>query len=464
MLPNLPDEASAPVPLDSSDEVAPKTAVRFAIFVLIVVFALNTTPLSAQSEASEDSSSTFANQRSNNQSELHIHPRFMNMITHWYAPWPTVTFDSYRLWDTNTRWSGLNPGPGQYDWTILDAWLSAGEQHGSAPLMTLAMTPLWASSDPNNPICHYGPGQCAPPNDLNADGSGSDQHWKDFITAIAQHVGKKITYWEIWNEPNNNFFWSGTAAQMARMAQDARSIIKSVNPHARLLNGGTSSMYWYGLDWWNSYAAAGGLQWADIIALHGTVSVYPAKCGVYPQAETFIEVMNNLHQVLAKYGEDTKPIWDTEASWGRTDLDCFTDQDLQAAFLARFFLLHRSESIRKFFWRGWIDGDGGIYTKEYGLNKAGVAYENLYDWIVGNNLTGPCTVDGTIWTCHLNGPNGFDAQAIWDTAETCQNGRCGTKPYTVGSQYVQYRMLDGSSQQINNNTVPIGAKPILVVN
>jgi hypothetical protein len=73
-------------------------------------------------------------------------------------------------------------------------------------------------------------------------------------------------------------------------------------------------------------------------------------------------------------------------------------------------------------------------------------------------------VNGTIWSCQLKGPKGFDAQAIWDTAETCDNGQCDSKPYTVGSQYQQYRMLDGSSHQINNNTVPIGAKPILVVN
>src|SRR5579863_460991 len=157
MLPNLLSEASVPVSLDSSHEVATKTAVKLSVFVLIFVLALCAAPSSAQ------------NQQSNNQNELHIHPRFMNMITHWYEPWPTVSFQSFRLWDTDTRWSDLNPGPGQYNWTTLDGWLSAAQQHQSSALMTLAMTPQWASSDPNNPICHYGPGQCAPPNDLNAD-------------------------------------------------------------------------------------------------------------------------------------------------------------------------------------------------------------------------------------------------------------------------------------------------------
>jgi hypothetical protein len=453
MAPDLASEDNFGVAANPSQQLTDKSARWFSIVILIVVLALNGVPLHGRSR-----------QQDNGQPELHIHPRFMNMITHWYEPWPTVTFESFRLWDTNTRWSNMNPGPGQYDFTDLDGWLNAGQMHGSSPLMTLAMTPQWASSDPNNAICHYGPGQCAPPNDLNADGSGPDQHWKDFLTAIAQHVGTKITFWEIWNEPNNDFFWSGTPAQLARMAQDARNVIKSINPQAKFLTPGTSSLNEYGLVWWKGYGAAGGLQWADIIAVHGDVSPYPAQCGVYPEAETFLTVMKNLNQVLTQYGESAKPVWDTESSWGPTDLDCFTDQDLQAAFLVRFFLLHRSEGVRRFFWRGWIDGDGGIYTEGEGLNKAGLAYGNLREWIVGNSLSAPCTVNGTVWTCNLTGPKGLVATAVWDTSKTCQNSVCGTKRYTVGAQYVKYRTLEGRTIPITNHTVPIGAKPILIVN
>lgn len=388
----------------------------------------------------------------------------MNMIAHWYSPWPTVPFRSLRLWDTDTRWAELNPAEGQYDWSVLDGWLSAIQQHDSTAILTLAMTPQWASSDPSNPICHYGPGQCAPPDDVNPDGSGTDQHWKDFITAIAQHVGTRITYWEVWNEPNNDFFWTGTFAQLARMAQDARGIILSVNPQARMLNAGTSPHGYYGLTWWDGYGAAGGLQWADIIALHGDVRPYPPQCGVYPEAETFVEVMNNLNKVLTRYGVSNKPVWDTEASWGKTDQDCFTDQDLQAAFLARFYLLHRSEGVRRFFWRGWIDGDGGLYTEGQGLNKAGYAYEYLHEWIVGKNMKGSCAPSGTIWTCNLTGPSHYVAAAIWDTGQTCRNAVCGSKAYKVGLQYSNYRSLDGKQHSIKNHTVPIGAKPILVEN
>jgi hypothetical protein len=393
---------------------------------------------------------------------------FVALITHWYFPWPSVPFHTFRLWDTNTFWSTINTGAGQYDWTVVDAWLEAASENQAEPLFTLGMTPQWASSDPNNTICHVGPGQCAPPDDLNPDGSGTDQHWKDFLTAAAQHVGTQVQYWEIWNEPNNRWYWLGTYAQLARMAQDARSVILSVNPNAKFLNAGTGGQRPYALEWWRGYGRAGGFQWADIIALHGDVRPYPPKCGVYPEPETFLVVASNVRRILKKFGQENKAIWDTESSWGPIKQDCFTNQDLQAAFLARFYLLHLSEGLQRFYWRGWIDGDGGIFDKNNGhLYKAGVAYEQISSWLPGNTMTRQCSKTprkGTIWTCNFAGPKHYRAEAIWDTSQTCKKGQCGTTPYHVGGNYVDYLTLDGTKEQIQNHTVPVGAKPIWVEN
>jgi hypothetical protein len=231
-----------------------------------------------------------------------------------------------------------------------------------------------------------------------------------------------------------------------------------------MLNAGTGAGNAYGLSWWRAYAAAGGLQSADIIALHGDVRPYPPHCGTYPQAEVFLQVMSNLRKVLATYGQHQKQIWDTEASWGKTTLDCFTNQDLQAAFLARFYLLHYSERVRRFYWRAWIDGDGGLYNQQKGINKAGVAYQQIHDWLVGRTMTSHCTAKGSIWTCDFSGPSGYGAEAIWDTSQTCRHGTCGTKRHSVASKYIDYLTLDGSKIQIQNSTVPVGAKPIWVEN
>lgn len=444
--------------------VTRKSSPRFSTLTILSFLVLITSALRAQSPTLEILRGTQSGTRSEQPARYPVSPNFQAMIAHWYIPWPTVPFETMRLWDTHTYWAQINTGPGQYDWTALDGWLNAANVHGVELLFTLGMTPQWASSDPNNVTCRTGPGQCAPPNDLNPDGSGTDQNWKDFVTAAARHVGTQVQYWEIWNEPNNLWYWSGTPAQLVRMAQDARTIIRGLNPAASMLNAGTGAGNEYGLKWWKAYGAAGGLQSTDIIALHGDVRPYPPHCGIYPQAETFLQVMSNLHHVLAAYGQDQKHIWDTEASWGKTTDDCFTDQDLQAAFLARFYLLHYSEGVQRFYWRAWIDGDGGLYDTTNGINKAGVAYQQIHDWMVGRTLTRSCKVTGSIWTCNFIGPNSYVAEAIWDTSQTCKKGTCGTKPHRIAAQYIDYLALDGSKTQIQNNTVPVGAKPIWLEN
>lgn len=392
-------------------------------------------------------------------------PTFMNLITHWYYPWPTVTFSGTRLWDTFTSWAEINTAPGLYNWTTLDTWLSDSQKHSVNLLYTFGMTPTWASSQPNDSSCLRFPGACDAPNDLNLDGTGTDQVWKDFVTAIATHVGTRIQYWEVWNEAGVLPFWKGSYAQLARMAKDARFIILSINPNAKMLSSGNAALQSFEFKWWTGYGNAGGFQSADIIAIHGTVNYYPAACGVYPQAENFLSVMSNLRGVLAPYGQNSKPVWETEASWGRTDTDCFTNQDLQAAFLARYHLLHWSEGVARFYWRAWDDNVwGGLWTPTGGLNKAGVAYEQIYNWLVGSSMTKACSASGTVWTCDMSRANGYAAQVVWDTSLSCSNGVCATKEYTAAVQYVQYRTIAGQIVRITGTQVPIGAKPILLEN
>jgi polysaccharide biosynthesis protein PslG len=393
-----------------------------------------------------------------------IPANFIDMITHYWTYWPTVPFYGLRLMPANTNWNQINTSPGVYDWSEVDGWLSNAQAHNVELVFVLAATPTWASSAPNDTTCAWGPGSCDPPNDLALDGSGTDQHWRTFVAAVATHVGKQINDWEVWNEPLNLEFWKGSYAQLARMAEDARQVILSINPTAKLISGGSGAISASAMQWWDGYAAAGGLKWADIIGLHGDVRKLPATCGVYPQPEHFLIVMKNLRSVLIKYGENNKPIWETEASWGRTDTDCFTNQNLQAAFLARFYVLHWSEGVARFYWRAWIDSAGGLFTVAGGINPAGIAYGQVYDWLVGATMTEPCWAQGSIWTCPLTRPNGYVGKLVWDTADSCSGSSCSITMYAVTSEYLSYRTLAGTRVLISGGQVPIGAEPILLEN
>jgi hypothetical protein len=371
-----------------------------------------------------------------------------------------------RLWNTGTSWADINPAEGVYDWKALDHWLSSGDTEKTGKfLFTLAMVPQWASSNPNDISCKHNPGACDPPNDLNADGTGTNQHWKDFVTAVATHAAGKIRYWEVWNEPQMPFFWTGTQAQMRRMAKDSRPIILSIDPTAKMLNAGIQASDKFMNRWWYEYAAAGGFDYADIIAFHGYVNRHPFVCGNYPQAADLSGVVNTVRSIVPNSA--SKPLWDTEASWGDEKWgDCFNDPDLHTAFLAQFYFQHRSLHVWRFYWFAYDDTEtGGLYDPGTGnLNDAGIAYEQVRDWMLGNTLIGTCSAVGTVWTCGLTGPGHYHAEAIWDTSRTCNQGACQTSTHSVDPSFTRYRTLQGDTVAINNNRVPIGAKPILLEN
>jgi polysaccharide biosynthesis protein PslG len=380
-------------------------------------------------------------------------------------PWPVVPFGSLRLWDAGVGWTQINTAQGVYDWHLLDEWLQDVQSFNIQDVLyTFGMTPQWASSDPNDPICNWGPGECDPPKDLNPNGSGSDQIWKDYVAAIAGHSAGRIKYWEIWDEPKNPYFWHGTVPQMVRMAKDAREVILSIDPHAVMLTPPSRG------PWQLLYFAAGGPNYADIISYHGYA--YEPGCIGFPQASDELLVTTSIRMVMSIYGQSSKPVWDTETSWGKTAETCFYDQDLQAAYLAQSFMLQWSAGVARVFWYMYNNQTWGTlwtpdphHPNDPGtLHKAGVAYEQVYNWMVGRTMTGSCGVSGSTWTCHFVGSNGYLAEALWDTSETCNNGACITRTYDVSSQYLSYLTLDGSRIQITNGKVLIGAKPIWVQN
>ncbi len=397
------------------------------------------------------------------------------VVSQWRTePWPAVRFGSFRLWDTDTFWYEVNPSEGNYDWTMMDLWLAKAKEHHDHVLYTLGFTPGWASSNRHDNSCIGGPGVCDPPNDLNADGTGPDQHWKDYVTAVATHSKNSntahIEAWELWDEPWAPWEWAGTIPQIVRMSKDAYNIIKSIDPNAIVL---TPSFDWgwkLPLNYMASFFAQGGGQYSDAISLHGYVFDPGGKHG---EPENLVKYYPDFYNVLKSYNQNHKPIWDTEASWGSNIKSHFSDPDLQAGWVARFFLLHRSASIARLFWFEWNS------TSEYAplwkpnpkdhrlpgtLLKPGKAYGEVANWLNGTHMPSKCSSTGAVWQCSLTGGGGYEAQAIWNTSKSCSNGNCKTVNYKVGSQFVNYRNLDGKTTPIKNNTVPIGYKPILVQN
>jgi hypothetical protein len=388
-----------------------------------------------------------------------ISPEFFALHTYSQNYWPStvgVPFSSWRSLSTKVQWSDINTAPGVYNWTVLDAWLATNRQYGQSVLYTFYSTPSWASSCPtcacpSGAKNHYG--ACYPPNDLNPDGSGSDRHTKDFITALMQHVGPgAFKYIEIWNEPNVTNEYAGTVQQLVRLTQDARSIAKFYDPDVQITappetgDGGGLKMQYLA-----NYLAAGGGAYVDVIGMHGYVLA----------PEDIITRIDAATAVMAQYGQSGKPIFVTEGSWVNYGNNLPANQ--QPGFSFRHYLSMLSRPVQRFYLYAFDNATEGNLWNHQGLTSGGLAYQFYYSWLVGATMTQPCQVQpgsAAVWACTFTKPGGYQAVAIWDA------GLLWGQHITVNvsPQYVQYRDLYGNLTLIKNNQVPIGYDPIWIEN
>jgi hypothetical protein len=407
--------------------------------------------------------------------------------------WPAIPFGMIRMHSTETRWNDIDQGGGVYDFSTLDQWRSLYQQNevgnpaGNYQLVfTMYSTPAYISSNPTD-ACDFSStsghpaGSCDPPADVCADGTGTDATFTNFVTALAQHMNNdslpKIHYWEIWNEPNDVTFWNGTLPQLARMAQDARCVIVGTNcnslttypatgidPTSQMLTpppvtirDETNPALDSPSGWMTAYLAAGGGQYADIIGFHGYVEPGDPVEGV-------LTVAQSIEPVASAAGFSSKPIWDTELGYFSADV---SDPYTQAGWLAKAYLLQAGLGIQRVAWFEYGASNVGTLTLPGGgLNQAGIDYSVLYYWLGGATATGPCTSSGTVWTCGFTSASGAQAEAVWDSAQSCSvvnsSESCTFSNFSPNPVYTTYEDLQGGSHTISGSSVSIGVEPILL--
>ncbi|MBI1349530.1 MAG: cellulase family glycosylhydrolase [Actinomycetales bacterium] len=299
--------------------------------------------------------------------------------------WPTVPIGSLRLWDNETTWAQVEPAPGQFDWTKLDAAVQNAQSHGvNDILMVLAGTPAWATDNPaSGGAAGVLPGAAGMPKNI-AD-------WDAWVTAVATRYKGRITSYQPWNEANLVTFSTGTPQQMAELTKHAYDIIKSIDPNATVVapsmgtrlgsNGSQLSkkfMQFYGAYLRQLKAD----NWpVDVWSAH----TYPASLGTPADRALLIKGFQN---ALRAFGAPDKPIWDTENNFGLAGPGPQNpDQDITdyraASWTARTYLDALRYGISRVYWYAWGPENDLVGIQMYDGSPGAQAYATLQDWIVG---------------------------------------------------------------------------------
>jgi hypothetical protein len=412
-----------------------------------------------------------------------------------------VPYGQLRSWDVGgAQWNSAeicqaasgSPTDHCFKWTNLDLELQAVKQAGVDDVMyTLSRTPAWAVL-PTQRVdagCNYElegeVGACFPPSDLNADGSGPNLIWQDWVTAVATHVNDPsyldaghahIHIWEPWNEFYRSdtiasyageLSFEGTYPQMIRLTEDLRCIVTgkgiihnfpvagasvscdagAIDPQA-VITTPSSDFSAATLPALKNflYCDAGTKQ--DAGCTTGTagsaaidiINYHMYAGGVTPEAVAATLVDAGLPFLLPV--DRAKPVMNGEGSWstlsGGGNLWA-SDPTARAGFIPRFLASYWSAGVSYSLWYayGSPTGDtGDLFDFDAGqlFQPEGTAWTTTYGWLAGATpLTTPfCQANNavpTVRTCDFTRSDGGTGRLIWDTRFGPQNNKPLPTPY-----------------------------------
>lgn len=364
---------------------------------------------------------------------MHIHRAIPN------ATWPTVPFQGWRLHDVDGLfWRQVEPVQNQWDFTTFDAVVALAQQHKVDLLYVLGQTPAWAAAHPDAPSAYGVPGSSSAPANL-AD-------WRDYVYTVATRYQGKITAYEIWNEANLSEFYAGDAATLVQMAREAYRILKTVDPSVVVVTPSFAS----DPTWLATYLAAGGGAYTDVMSAHYYLPPTAAP-------EAMLPLIQQTQQIMLRYGQDHKPLWNTETGFGsfREDVTIAGDQAL--GYVARAYLVQWLAGVDRFYWYAWDNKNfvGLHLTEADGTTPtaAATAYTKIQAWLNDARLH-HCQLDtAQTWSCSLTTASGRSALLVWNPEKPT--------PYPLPANLKAVDTLnDLPPPPIGADRIEVGAMPI----
>lgn len=345
------------------------------------------------------------------------------LYTNSYRNLSKSMFSGVRIWGAEgTMWSQIEPTAGKYDFTKFDQQVAGAKAIGFEVIHTLGQTPRWASARPDE-LGVTGLGAAAEPVNM--------ENWRRYVSTVARRYKGKISAYEVMNEPRipeaikiwSPGFFSGTSASLATMTKIASEEVKKVDPTARIICPSMDGDV-QGIKRLDKFLATGAGKYCDVIGFH-----------YYLRTLTIAELRSliaDTKTVMAKYGMQQKPLWDTEsgvlvAEAGYNLVPRETSGALSkmfgsgeaARFAAQFLVVSQALGVQRTYWfahdTSWMGST--VSNKNLNqLNPFGKSLLLMNNWFGGRTFS--CLDSITGMDCRLYQANKWVGDVYWGTGRT----------------------------------------------
>jgi Glycosyl hydrolase family 10 len=213
---------------------------------------------------------------------------------------PMPPTNPIRIWDAGVQWCDLEKKKGEWDWTKLDSLVAAA---GTRSIMlVLGHPPAWAAKGgPDGRQASWMPaGSNRPPIDLPT--------FRRYVEAVVTRYKGRITLYQVWNEPADKRFYSGSLTEIGTITKAAYQVIKRVDKKARVVSPPLQPRRQA------KWATKGRAIRKSLADAGYPFDVWAAH--IYPQQEEGVEgFIRDCRMVKEAIAPTKKPLWITETNY-----------------------------------------------------------------------------------------------------------------------------------------------------
>jgi hypothetical protein len=290
--------------------------------------------------------------------------------------------------------NNITPSQGTYNWTQVDAFLSAASTNDVDICGLFGYNATWINSNP----------QTLPTDNLPA--------WGNYVSAVVAHCKHQVKYWEVGNEPPN-FTSNGTPAQYASTVVTAYNAAKAEDPSSQI-GLAAKSVH---INWLAQAIQAGAADHFDFVTFHPYETF---DMTVYGWEAQFMSIVSTTRKMLADLNpaKADVPIWFTEIGQpvGGVNGSITFTETLIAENLVKGYAMSLAQGVSVITWFEGRDGDSGPFglISASGVQRpAFFAFSNLIQhlgqnpnyrgWILLNSTATPQRDYGFVFD-GANGP------------------------------------------------------------
>lgn len=246
-------------------------------------------------------------------------------------------------------WYQVEVDSGEYYFTAADSAIEGYTSRGMNVYLTLSSGNQWydgPDSSVYDSVAHPEMGLSPTP------GSASMQGWLKFVDTAVVRYQDKVKYWDIWNEPNIDYWQPKPNPQhYAHLLKLTSQKIKSINSSAIIIGLGTSTI---DFEYISDVLQEDIIDDIDFLGFH-PYRLFPEddqdNMGLWYQPapyRNYCEEMQGLLDTLAKYDPSGRvQLWDEEAGYPSqpeifiwTPDTVYSSDSTQAKYLLRRFIMN----------------------------------------------------------------------------------------------------------------------------